>query len=314
MRHFFQLLLSVAIEVGSLQIVSAQDLSPRAYVITPLHSNAITLTWSFYDGSINYNGALPVSGATGTYSVPIFSYYHAFSFFGRSANVVAALPYAAGNFQGTVMGAGTHLYRSGLLDSVYRFSVNLKGGPAMPVEKYVKWRQKVLLGVSLKVVAPTGQYDPTKLINWGTNRWSFKPEFGYSQRWGGKWVLDGYFGVWFFTTNSDFWSRNIYFAGTRSQSQSPIGALEGHLSYDFKPRLWASLDGNFWFGGKTTVNGVQDPLSEEKNSRIGGTVAIPITRHQSLKFSYSTGTYIRFGGNYQNVSAAWQYSWIGRPK
>jgi len=314
MRHFFQLLLSVAIEVGSLQIVSAQDLSPRAYVITPLHSNAITLTWSFYDGSINYNGALPVSGATGTYSVPIFSYYHAFSFFGRSANIVAALPYAAGNFQGTVMGAGTHLYRSGLLDSVYRFSVNLKGGPAMPVEKYVKWKQKVLLGVSLKVVAPTGQYDPTKLINWGTNRWSFKPEFGYSQRWGGKWVLDGYFGVWFFTTNSDFWSRNIYFAGTRSQSQSPIGALEGHLSYDFKPRLWASLDGNFWFGGKTTVNGVQDPLSEEKNSRIGGTVAIPITRHQSLKFSYSTGTYIRFGGNYQNVSAAWQYSWIGRPK
>ena len=314
MRHFFQLLLSVAIEVGSLQIVSAQDLSPRAYVITPLHSNAITLTWSFYDGSINYNGALPVSGATGTYSVPIFSYYHAFSFFGRSANVVAALPYAAGNFQGTVMGAGTHLNRSGLLDSVYRFSVNLKGGPAMPVEKYVKWKQKVLLGVSLKVVAPTGQYDPTKLINWGTNRWSFKPEFGYSQRWGGKWVLDGYFGVWFFTTNSDFWSRNIYFEGTRSQSQSPIGALEGHLSYDFKPRLWASLDGNFWFGGKTTVNGVQDPLSEEKNSRIGGTVAIPITRHQSLKFSYSTGTYIRFGGNYQNVSAAWQYSWIGRPK
>jgi hypothetical protein len=314
MRHFVQLLLWVAIEVGSLQIVSAQDLSPRAYVITPLHSNAITLTWSFYDGSINYNGALPVSGATGTYSVPIFSYYHAFSFFGRSANVVASLPYAAGNFQGTVMGAGTHLYRSGLLDSVYRFSVNLKGGPAMPVEKYVKWKQKVLLGVSLKVVAPTGQYDPTKLINWGTNRWSFKPEFGYSQRWGGKWVLDGYFGVWFFTTNSDFWSRNIYFAGTRSQSQSPIGALEGHLSYDFKPRLWASLDGNFWFGGKTTVNGVQNPLSEETNSRIGGTVAIPITRHQSLKFSYSTGTYIRFGGNYQNVSAAWQYSWIGRPK
>ena len=33
-------------------------------------------------------------------------------------------------------------------------------------------------------LAPTGQYDPTKLINWGTNRWSFKPEFGYSQRWG----------------------------------------------------------------------------------------------------------------------------------
>ena len=58
------------------------------------------------------------------------------------------------------------------------------------------------------MTAPTGQYDPTKLINWGTNRWSFKPEFGYSQRWG-KWIVDGYAGVWFFTTNQDYWSRNI---------------------------------------------------------------------------------------------------------
>src|SRR5260370_9296038 len=105
------------------------------------------------------------------------------------------------------MGAGTLLYRSGLLDSVYRFSVNLKGGPAMPVEKYMKWSQKVLLGVSLKVVAPTGQYDPTKLINWGTSRWSFKPVFGYSQRLGGKLVLIGYFGACSFTPNFDFSSR-----------------------------------------------------------------------------------------------------------
>jgi hypothetical protein len=294
-------------------MLSAQDLSPRAYVITPLHANAVTLTWSFYDGSINFNGALPVSDATGKYNVPIFSYYHSFDFFGRSANVVASLPYGVGNFEGTINGAGDHLYRSGLVDSVFRFSVNLKGGPAMPVQKYMKWKQKVLLGTSLKVIAPTGQYDPTKLINWGTNRWSFKPEFGYSQLWK-KWVLDGYAGVWFFTTNSAFWSRNIYYSGTRSQTQNPIGSFEGHLSYDFKPRLWASLDGNFWFGGKTSVSGVQNPLSEENNSRIGGTVAIPITKHQSLKFSYSNGTYIRFGGNYQNVSAAWQYSWLGKPQ
>jgi hypothetical protein len=312
MRHFFKLVLSASITVSPQLMVRAQDLSPRTYVITPLQSNAVTLTWSFYDGSINFNGALPVSDATGTYNVPIFSYYHSFDFFGRSANVVASLPYGVGNFQGTINGAGDNLYRSGLVDSVYRLSVNLKGAPAMPVQKYMKWKQKVLLGVSLKVIAPTGQYDPTKLINWGTNRWSFKPEFGYSQRWE-KWVLDGYAGVWFFTTNSDFWSRNIYYPGTRSQTQEPIGSFEGHLSYDFKPRLWASLDGNYWFGGKTSAGGTINPLSEQSNSRVGGTVSIPITKHQSLKFSYSNGTYIRYGGNYQNVSAAWQYSWLGRP-
>ena len=166
----------------------------------------------------------------------------------------------------------------------------------MPPDEFVKWKQKILLGVSLKVAAPTGQYDPTKLINWGANRWGFKPEFGYSQRWG-NWILDGYFGAWFFTTNPDFWSRNFYYAGTRSQSQNPIGSFEGHLSHSFKPRLWASLDGNFWFGGKTTLNGVQNPLTRAANSRLGGTVSVPITKHQSLKLSYSDGTYIRYGGN-----------------
>ena len=111
MRLFFELVLSAAIAVGSSQLLSAQDLAPRAYVITPLHANVITLTWAYYDGNINYNGALPISGATGTYSVPIFSYYHSFGFFGRSANIVASLPYGAGNFRGTAFGAEQHLGR-----------------------------------------------------------------------------------------------------------------------------------------------------------------------------------------------------------
>lgn len=312
MRPVLKLVLLVVL-ICSVHELGAQDLTPRAYIITPLHSNAVTVSGAFYDGNINFNGALPVSDAKGTYFVPIFSYYHSFDFFGRSANVVASLPYAVGNFDGTVAGAGTNLYRSGLVDSVFRLSINLKGGPAMSPREFVKWKQKLLLAVSLKVIAPTGQYDPTKLINWGTNRWSFKPEFAYSQRFN-KLQLDGYAGVWLFTTNSDFWSRNIYYEGTRSQSQDPIGSIEAHLSYEAKLRLWVSLDGNYWFGGKTSINGVPNPITEQANSRIGGTVSLPMGKHQSLKFSYSNGTYIRYGGNYQNVTAAWQYSWLGKPK
>ena len=308
-----RLALSMALVAASLRLAGAQYLAPRAYLITPLHLSTVTLTWSFFDGSINYNGALPLSDASGAYQVPILTYYHSFSLFGRSANALASVPYGRGTFQGTIAGAGAQLYRSGLLDSAYRLSVNLKGGPAMAMPEFPKWRQRVLFGASLKVVAPTGQYDPTKLVNWGANRWSLKPELGYSQRFA-KIVLDGYAGAWFFTTNSDFWSRNSYYPGTRSQTQSPIGAFESHLSYDIKPRFWASLDGNYWFGGKTSINGVENPLSRLSNSRLGGTFSMPISRHQSLKFSYSNGTYIRFGGNYQNVSAAWQYSWLGKFK
>lgn len=75
-----------------------QDLAPRAYIVTPLHSNAITLTWSYYNGGLDFNGAIPVQDAKVTYNVPVATLYHSFSFFGRSANIRASLPYAVGNF------------------------------------------------------------------------------------------------------------------------------------------------------------------------------------------------------------------------
>jgi hypothetical protein len=290
-----------------------QDLAPRAYVVTPVNSNVINLTYSYFGGNLLFDGSVPITGATAKLNVPSISYYRSLNFFGRSANFTASLPYGVGNFQGTVIGAAAHAYRSGLLDSFYRFSVNLKGGPAMPVQEFLKWHQKLLLGASFKIVAPSGQYDPTKLVNLGNHRWAFKPEMGYSERWG-HWLVDAYGAVWFFTTNPEFFSHNQYFPGTQTQSESPVVALEGHLSYDIKPRLWVSVDGNFWHGGETTLSGVPNSLSVQRNSRIGVTASIPLSRNNSVKISYNNGAYISYGGNYQNISVSWQYSWRGWPK
>jgi len=207
------------------------------------------------------------------------------------------------------------VYRSGLFDSLFRFSVNLLGGPAMSLPEMRQWRQKTLLGVSLKVIPPTGQYDPTKLINLGSNRWTFKPELGLSHRFGSHWLLDAYGSVLFFTENPEFFSNNPEFnTPTQAQTQDPIGAVEIHLSYDVRPRLWLSLDGNFWYGGKTSLNGVENPVTLQQSSRIGVTASFPVTRHQSVKVSYAQGAYVRFGGNYRIASVAWQYAWIGKPK
>ena len=265
------LLLGVAGELRS------QNLSPRAYLITPLHANAVTITWSWYDGGINFDGVVPIQNGKGTFSVPSIAYTHAFSFFGRSANVNVALPYMVGNFSGDVLGTQHSVYRSGLMDMGFRLSVNLKGGPAMTPQEYAKWKQKMILGLSLRVIVPTGQYDPQRLINPGFNRWACKPEFGYSQRFG-KWVLDGYAGVWFYTTNNAFFNPPI----PAPQDEAPVGSFEGHLSYNFPKRgMWASLDGNLWFHGTSSVNGVLNPQTTQLASRLGGTLAVPVshTRH-----------------------------------
>jgi len=310
MKAIARTVLFVCLAVCSVDMGVAQTLAPRAYMITPTSGNAITLAWSYYNGGLNLNGSVPVTGATGTYQIPSLSYYHSFGLFGRSANLTGFLPYGVGTFQGSVLGTQRQIYRSGLFDLGVRFSVNLKGGPAMAAPEFAKWKQKSLLGASLIVVAPTGQYDPTHLVNWGIHRWAFKPELGYSRRWG-NWLLDGYGGVWFYTINNAFYSV----PKPEPQTESPIGSFEGHLSYDFnKPRCWVSLDGNFWFGGTTSLNSIPNADTRQTSSRIGATASFRLWKHQTIKISYSDGTYIRFGGNYQSVSVAWQYSWIGGPK
>jgi len=288
----------------------AQDLTPRAYLITPVGSNAVVLGYSHLEGGLQFDGAVPITGAQADINLPSASYYHGFGLFGRSANITLTVPYGVGSFQGTVADVPRRSDLSGFLDAVARLSVNLIGGPALEPQEFARWQQNVLLGASLKIVAPTGQYDPMKLINWGTNRWAFKPEIGYSQRFG-HWVLDSYAGVWFFTENPEYFSYNMYYPGVRSQTEAPVGAFEAHLSYDFARRLWVSLDGNYWWGGATSINGIQNGATNQKSSRVGITASVPLTVHQSIKLSYSDGAYIRYGGNYRSISLGWQYSWIG---
>jgi hypothetical protein len=293
-------------------LLNAQDLAPRAYLITPIHSNAVNLNNSWLSGNLILDGAIPITGATAKVNVSQLNYSHSFRIWGRTAGLLGVLPYGIGNFRGTVRDAPAKAYRSGLLDSVFRLSVNIKGGPAMDAREFSQWRQRRLLGVSLKVVAPTGQYNPKDLVNFGANRWAFKPEVGLSQRWR-HWILDTYGAMWFFTANHEFFSHNQYSPGVNVQTESPTAAFEGHLSYDVKPRFWASLDGNFWYGGRTTLNGMLSINSLQKNSRVGGTLSFPTSKHQSLKFSYSNGAYIRYGGDYQTISVSWQYTWVGKP-
>jgi len=311
-RRFGRLFLLLA-SIGIVALHSeGQDLTPRAYIITPIHSNALVLSYSFETGNILINPTLPISNARGTLHVPTVSYSHSLNFFGRTANLSAALPYAVGHFKANVNGIAEAAYRSGLYDSWFRFSVNLKGGPAMDRRQYAEWKQTLLVGASVTVTAPTGQYDPTLLVNLGTNRWSIKPEVGLSRR-KNHWVADFYAGVWLFTENSEFFSHNAEFPGTNTQTQDPLGAIEGHLSYDVRPRLWISVDGNYWYGGKVYRNGNAALGTLESNSRVGVTASIPLHQHQSFKFSYSYGAVVRVGGNYGDLSVGWQYSWAGKP-
>lgn len=219
---------------------------------------------------------------------------------GQSGSLALVVPYAWLEASGEVFEQQRSTSRTGLADISMRLSVNLHGAPAVSLPEFAKYQQDVIVGVSLFVTAPSGQYDSSRLINIGTNRWSIKPEVGVSKAIG-PWTLEGGAGVTFYTDNDAF-------AGDNVRGQDPLYSLQAHVIYNFNPRLWAALDGTYYTGGRTSVNGVSgDDL--QRNSRWGGTLAYSFGRQNSLKAYYSSGLAARTGTEFQIVGLAWQYRW-----
>ena len=281
---------------------AAQDLEPRAYSVSPVGTNFVVLTYSHSAGGVVTDATLPLEDVSASINGAVVGYFRSMNVLGRSANFTLAAPYAWGTMEGRVMEQLAQIRRSGAVDARLRFAINVKGAPAMNLREFLEYRRKTNLGVSVVVIPPTGQYDPVRLVNLGTNRWTTKPEVGFSRAFGGtsRWILDVYGGVWLFTTNQKFVS------GPRKQA--PMLTTQFHLNYRVRPRLWASFDATFYRGGRATIGG-QPQQDELHNTRLGGTVVVPIGLSQSIKFSASRGAWVRSGSDFTSFAVAYQYLW-----
>jgi hypothetical protein len=277
----------------------AQDLEPKAYSASPVGAAFLVVGLGRSSGSVLTDPTLPVTDIEAKINgVPLVAGY-TFGLFGKLALITAALPVSWGAVSGLVGEEARAVTRSGLADMRAKLSVNLVGNPAMGLRDYSKAPRRTIVGTSLTITAPTGQYDGAKLINLGTNRWAFKPEGGVAVP-KGPWDFDAYLGVWLFTSNADF------YPGGRMRSQDRVVSLQGHASYTFRPRLWAAVDATWYQGGAATVDDTE-PSEEMNNSRLGATVSFPMGRQQSLKLAYSSGVAVRTGTNFRTFSLGWQW-------
>jgi len=291
----------VAVLLAVVGRLEAQQLEPQAYSVVPIGVNAAMFSFSTMDGDVSFDPTLPIEDVKTVLNRYDLGYFRSVNFFGRSASVAAVIPYTEGDVEGQVSGSYEKIRRSGLRDPALRFAVNLHGAPAMNLSQFAEYQQKWIVGASFVVAAPLGQYDPARLINTGTNRWSFKPEVGVSRTFR-RWTLEFIAGVWLFTANTDL-------LGTK-KTQDPIGAGQVHVIYTFRPRLWASFNANFYTGGRTTVGGVLR-ADLQKNSRVGGTVSVPIAKRHSIKAGYSAGAYTTLGADHRSISVGYQFLWGG---
>jgi hypothetical protein len=285
--------------------LEAQDLDPRAYARVPVNVTVLIAGFGYSHGGIVTDATLPVKDLTAKIGSPLVGAFHSFSLFGQTAQVSAALPYAWGDISAKVGGTPQSTSRSGIGDMRLRFSYLILGAPATAPKDLAKAPRKTILGTSLSIVAPTGQYMPEKLINLGTSRWAFKPELAISQPVGKRWLIDVYAGLWLFTENDS------YYPGNSVRTQDPLGSFQGHISYNIQPLMWAALDMTFYTGGNSSIDGVPNH-DRQSNSRIGATMVLPVGKRNSLKLAFSTGAIIRSGADFSTVSVGWQTTFLGK--
>ncbi len=275
-------------------------MEPLSYSNAPIGLNFLIAGATHQWGSVLVDPTLPVKDVKASVDTATLAYMRVVDFWGQSGSLAMVVPNAWLSASGEVFDQARSITRTGLADLTMRLSVNLLGAPALSLPEFASYQQDTIVGVTLLVTAPSGQYDPSKLVNIGTNRWSFKPELGVSKALG-PWTLEGAAGVTFFSDNEQFFGNGV-------RQQDPLYSIQGHAIYNFNPRLWAALDGTYYTGGRTTLNGnVDNDL--QNNSRWGATLAYSIDRMNSIKGYFSSGVSARTGTDFKIIGLAWQVRW-----
>lgn len=278
----------------------AQELEPALYQNAPAGVNVAAFGYSFSTGNVLFDAALPLEDVRARVHVLSLGFVRSLSLFGRAAKVDLQLPVSWSYFEGEV--AGELLTRSprGLADPRLRLGINLIGGRLRSPAQAAASRRRTIVGVSLQVAVPLGQYDAARLINLGAHRWSFRPEIGLSRA-NGRLTVEAAAGAWLFTRNGEFF-------GDSSLTQRPLYFAKANAIYTFRRNLWLSASYGHATGGQTRVDDGPNK-SLQRNNRIGVTLAVPAGGTTSVKVVWTTGLSTRLGSDFDSLGVVYQYVW-----
>jgi Putative MetA-pathway of phenol degradation len=284
----------------------AQDIEPRRWSHLPNGGNFAGLAYAYTEGDIFLNPVLKIEDGEFDLQTGAFKYIHAFDLFGKSTRVDLTQTYQIGTWSGLVNGVPASVDRDGWADSTLRFAVNLYGAPPLAGQEFYEYRKSVaacetIVGAGLLLQFPTGEYFSDKLINLGSNRYTFTPQFGVVHN-RGKWSMELSTSLSFYTDNDD------YFNGKKHE-EDPYLVGQGHLIYTFMPGLWVGASAGYGYGGESTINRVSaDDL--KGNIGWGLSAGFPINRQIGVKIAYiGTRTDQDTGSDTDTVSIGCAIQW-----
>jgi hypothetical protein len=279
----------------------AQFTDPQTYQNTPVGINQLELAYAYVRSNTSIDTSFIVTGAKFNLNQGLIDYTRYFAFLHRTAWVEASIPVA--NLNGSITGTTIAGSTTGSGDSAYTAAILLKGGPALSPEQFAEAETTTSIGLSLSTTAPTGQYNPNKLLNLGSDRWSFKPELAISKPFGPeqRWVFDAY-------ANSYFYTDNASYRGAEVLRQRALLGLEGHISYGFNNTISASLDTRYSFRGDTTVGGVNQD-NPQRNFILGSEIVVSPNSRNSFIFEFAKATVHKNGPSLTGFAVKYDYTW-----
>jgi hypothetical protein len=264
----------------------AAQVPARFYWKTLSGANAVPLIYNSMSGNTNpFDPAHVVSpGADIEASLAIAGYGRTFTLFGRGALVAVLVP--MGNISGEVTAAGLTVSQAarGFGDPTVEFDLNLIGPKAQTnLVDVLRYQPGFSLDLIVDLAVPLGEYDDSRSLNLGQNRWYGRvgaPIVWQLGTWapGQRTTLEFLPAVWLFGENDDFVGQTL--------ETDPLFQLDAHLTRDFTTHLWGSLDGSWYQGGKASVDGVEGEKLD--NLAFGLTLGYQINDNLGLTFGYKS--------------------------
>lgn len=278
---------------------AAQEITPRLFWPTPKGTKVLVAGYAYATGGIFFDSSIPIEGTNADVNTGVLAYMQSLDLWGRTSNILLSLPYSMGKVTGLLEDRPESSDFSDFGDLSVTLNVNLSGAPTMNREEFLAFRAnpRPLFGASLKLIAPTGHYDPDRLINVGSNRWTARLKLGTALILNPSWLLEFSASGWFFGDDPDFINGR--------KEQDPLFTLESNLIKRIRPGLWASLDVTYYRGGRQSLAGTE--LNNlQKNLKVGGTMVIPFLGRHAIKIGYANGVITRYGDDFNEVLLSYQ--------
>ena len=177
---------------------------------------------------------------------------------------------------------------SGFADPNAQLVVNLFGTPRLKSNvDLLNYEPTISLDAAVMMVFPLGEYKNDKLINMGLNRMYGRVAFPLKWHFGV--FAPGYMSsfelvpsVWLFAENSDFVGKKL--------ENDPLLSLEAHLTHDFSPGIFGSLDALYQNGFQSKLDGVE--VGDELGiGNLGITLNYQVSDNVMIRTEYSSNVF-----------------------